>query len=230
MRSGKQLAQIVRGLDGKGYRAYKEIRGSYAFGDFELHIEHVQGDPFAEPSKVSVTVAAEIAGLPAYAIDDAVGRRAAADFLNRQFCRVISKHSTRSGSGKSGLIEMLEPGQQVLERSSLKVTQSGEVLARFRVGLPANGRRIAGRAAEMLLTKALVESVRDSLLLGSWDEMNLRKHCETVQDSVALRGALAEKNLIAFIADGSRLPRRSGADDRPARADVVHFEAPESMG
>ena len=81
----------------------------------------------------------------------------------------------------------------------------------------------------MLLTRALVESVRDSLLLGSWDEMNLRKHCETVQDSVALRGALAEKNLIAFIADGSRLPRRSGADDRPARADVVHFEAPESM-
>ena len=42
MRSGKQLAQTVRGMDGKGYRTYKEIRGSYSFGDFELHIEHVQ--------------------------------------------------------------------------------------------------------------------------------------------------------------------------------------------
>ena len=100
MRSGKQLAQTVRGMDGKGYRTYKEIRGSYSFGDFELHIEHVQGDPFAEPSRVSVTVAHDVAGLPHYACVDAVGRRAAADFLNRQFCKVLTRHTTRSGSGK----------------------------------------------------------------------------------------------------------------------------------
>ncbi len=229
MRSGKQLAQTVRGMDGKGYRTYKEIRGSYSFGDFELHIEHVQGDPFAEPSRVSVTVAHDVAGLPNYACADEVGRRAAADFLNRKFCQVLSKHTTRSGSGKSGLIEMLRPGQQVLNRSSLKVRESGEVLARFRVGLPANGRRIAGRSAESLLTRALVECVRGALVSGSWKEEALRKHCETVQDSVALRGALEQKGLIAFVADGALLPRRSGADDRPIQGDAVVFASPESM-
>ncbi len=229
MRSGNQLAQTVRGMDGKGYRAYKDIRGSYSFGDFELHIEHVQGDPFAEPSRVSVTIAHDVAGLPDYACEDAVGRRAVADFLNRRFCGILGKHTSRSGSGKSGLIQMLEPGQQVLSRTSLKVSETGEILARFRIGLPANGRRIAGRAAASLLTQSLAECVRGALVAGAWNESLMRKHCETVQDSVALRQALAENDLIAFIADGALLPRRSGADDRPIQGKAVAFSSPESM-
>lgn len=229
MCSGNQLAETVRRMDGKGYRTYKEIRGSYSFGDFELHIEHVQGDPFAEPSRVSVTLAADVAGLPKFAVDDCVGRRASADFLNRHFCRALSRHSSRSGSGKSGLIEMLQPGQQVLHRTSMNVAPNGEVQARFRVGLPANGRRIAGRAAQRLLTETLCDCVREALVQGAWDEAALRSHCQTVQDSVALRKALKSRGLIAFIADGASLPRRSGADDRPASNEPVLFESPDSL-
>ena len=229
MRSGNQLAETVRRMDGKGYRTYKDIRGSYSFGDFELHIEHVQGDPFAEPSRVSVTLARDIAGLPQFAIQDRVARRASADFLNRLFCKVLAKHSTRSGSGKSGLIQMLEPGQQVLERTSLRVDAGGEVRARFLVGLPANGRRIAGRAAEVLLTQSLVDCVRQALVQGAWETKHLQEHCEAVQDSTALRHALQAQGLIAFVADGACLPRRSGADDRPASKAAVLFESPKSL-
>ena len=228
MRTVNQLAETVRRMDGKGYRTYKDIRGSYSFGDFELHVEHVQGDPFAEPTRVSVTLASDVAGLPKFSTESSVLRRATADFLNRRFCQVLARHSTRSGSGKSGLIQMLEPGQQVLERTSLQVNSRGEVQARFLVGLPANGRRIAGRAAQVLLTQSLADCVREALVQGAWELKRLRAHCETVEDSVALRGALKAQGLIAFVADGACLPRRSGADDRPASKAVL-FESPESL-
>lgn len=229
MLTGNQLAETVRRMEGKGYRTYKDIRGSYSFGDFKLHIEHVQGDPFAEPTRVSVTIASDVAGLPQFSIHDSATRRASADFLNRQFCKVLAAHSTRSGSGKSGLIQMLEPGQQVLERTSLQVKANGEVHARFLVGLPANGRRIAGRAAQVLLTESLVDCVREALVQGSWDIKLLQAHCEAVQDSVALREALKAQGLIAFVADGACLPRRSGADDRPASKAAVLFDSPQSL-
>ena len=44
----------------------------------------------------------------------------------------------------------------------------------------------------------------------------------------ALR-AWQEQNLIAFIADGSILPRRSGIDDRPLRSGAVPFKSPQSL-
>lgn len=229
MRTGDQLAETVRRMDGKGYRTYKDIRGSYSFGDFELHIEHVQGDPFAEPTRVSVTIASDVAALPQFSIQDSIARRASADFLNRQFCKVLARHSTRSGSGKSGLIQMLEPGQQVLERTSLRVDANGEVRARFLVGLPANGRRIAGRLAQVLLTESLGDCVREALVQGAWDIKLLQTHCEAVQDSVALREALKAQGLIAFVGDGACLPRRSGADDRPVSKAAVLFESPQSL-
>ena len=111
MRSGKQLAQIVRGLDGKGYRAYKGIRGSYAFGDFELHIEHVQVTHSRSLLKSASQLPPRLRAYPRMPSTmpwvDAQLRllnvNSAGDF----------EHSTRSGSGKSGLIEMLEPGQRV---------------------------------------------------------------------------------------------------------------------
>ena len=49
-----RLRDRVRGLDGKPYGAYKNTLGPWGFGDFELSIDHVQGDPFAAPSRVSV--------------------------------------------------------------------------------------------------------------------------------------------------------------------------------
>ena len=32
------------------------MQGSYDFGNFTLHIDYVQGDPFASPSRIRVVV------------------------------------------------------------------------------------------------------------------------------------------------------------------------------
>ena len=45
------LRQRLRSIDQKGYKAYKTIEGTYSFPLFTLAIDHVQGDPFAEPSR-----------------------------------------------------------------------------------------------------------------------------------------------------------------------------------
>lgn len=224
------LTDRLRRLDGRGYPAYKEIRGTYAAEDFRLLVDHVQGDPFAEPSRVRAVVPAASARLPEWALVTDARRAAAADFLNRAFHEALLDMSARRGSGRSGELRVLAPGQQVLDRTALSVDPEGNVEARFRVGLPARGRRVLGRVAAELLGRDVPEAVRDSLLYHPSRSAALRRHVEVVEDARALRAQLKPRGLVAFIADDSLLPRRSGVDDRPLPEDhAIPFRSPESL-
>lgn len=224
------LGDLLRRLDGRGYRSYKQIAGTYDAGDFHLIIDHVQGDPFAEASRVRALVPAASAELPAWSRSSDARITATADFLNRRLHDALAALSTRSGSGKSGELSVLEPGQQVLARSSLIVTADGDIEARFRAGLPADGRTILGRAAADLLTHAVPAAVARALLFRAIDADALRRHVETVEDARALRSQLADHDLVAFVADGAHLPRHSGIDDRPLDLEhAVPFSAPPSL-
>jgi predicted ABC-class ATPase len=228
MRSLDDLGHTLLDLDGRGYKAYKAIAGSYAAERFAFHVDHVQGDPFAEPSRLRVVVTPEVAALPGWARDDAGRRRSAADFLNRTLERELRRLSASRGSGKSGTLRMLRPGQQVLERSACTVGDDGAIEARFRVGLPAGGRRILGHEACTLLTEVVPGAVERGLLCR--DEVAMRAHLETVTDAQALRAQLEQQQLVAFVANGARLPRRSGVDPRPLTGDnVVTFASPPAL-
>ena len=72
-----------------------------------------------------------------------------------------------------------------------------------------------------MFEKALADAVEASLVGSAHDLAALEKHCQVAEDSAALRAQLESRGLVAFIADGSRLPRRSGVDDRPAMGEVV---------
>jgi predicted ABC-class ATPase len=127
-------------------------------------------------------------------------------------------------------LRVLEPGQEVLERNSLLVGPDGRVEARFRAGLPAQGRRILGRQAAQMLCDAISRAVRNGLLAESLDLDALRRHVEVIEDAQALRSQLGEKNLVAFVADDSLLPRRSGVDGRPMNgACAVRFGSPQEL-
>ena len=52
MQSQTDLRNLLDRIDHRGYPAYKDTRGSYDFRNYVLSIDHVQGDPFAAPSKV----------------------------------------------------------------------------------------------------------------------------------------------------------------------------------
>ncbi len=61
----QDLQRELSRIDGRGYKAYQDLRGIYAFPDFFLYIDHVQGDPFAAPSRLRVLVSQEKAAYPA---------------------------------------------------------------------------------------------------------------------------------------------------------------------
>jgi predicted ABC-class ATPase len=97
--------------------------------------------------------------------------------------------------------------------------------------LPARGRTVDARAARTVLLEELPEVVRCALapVSDGVDEARARSHVEIVEDAGYLRDLLPSLGLVAFVADGSVLPRESGASDRPLREGAVQFESPAEL-
>ena len=105
MKQSSDLKRLLTSIDHKSYPAYKDVRGAYDFNTYILSIDHVQGDPFASPSKVSIQVRHAKAGFPAELFDTPWKKTALEDYLLRCFSREIGRLSFKAkGSGKSGLI------------------------------------------------------------------------------------------------------------------------------
>ena len=233
MRSERDLEETLQRIDGRGYRAYGDLRGSYRLSDgIEVHVDHVQGDPFAAPSKLRVRVPMEHASIPEPWFETRVREVALRDALARELRRAIGRaggRGGRSGSGKSGLIAVDAGGQEVLERSAIAVTPDW-VEARVEVGLPADGRRVRGRQAETLLLDTLPALAEQAL---TWEQTGVERITalvESAERQESIRGQLADRGLIAFVANGARLARESGESDRPmAEAECVPFRSPASL-
>jgi predicted ABC-class ATPase len=133
------------------------------------------------------------------------------------------------GSGKSGLVAIDAGGQEVLERSAILITDEF-VEARIEVGLPAAGRRVRGRQADSLLCETLPEIVRRGLLFEHLHEADAFAFVECIENQEHVRSRLDEQGLVAFVADGSILPRESGASERPMlRSEARPFASPDSL-
>lgn len=230
MKRAEDLQEILRRIDHKGYPAYKDTAGAYQFDNYVLHIDHVQGDPFASPSKISIHVDGKKAGFPADMIRPKHTRTALADALIRTFGKEVESYSHKAkGSGKSGLMSVSRPGQEILERSACEIApDSGSLIFRMEVGFPANGRTIQAGELIRMLFQFLPVCVKKSLFYKNTDQEYLRKVKELAQDQHHIREQLKEKNLVAFVADGAILPRESGVSDRPMKQ-AVPFCAPPSM-
>jgi predicted ABC-class ATPase len=227
MTTAQILYQTLIGLDQRSYKAYKDIEGQYQFPGFLLIIDHVQGDPFAAPSRLRIQIPQAEAAFPRVLYQSQRRAVALRDYLNRQFERVACQMQAKRGSGKSGLIEIAHPTQQVLERSAVWITAQ-QVEVRFAVGLPARGRTILGRQAAELLCEDLPAIVNGALKYESLDATAILRHVQVVEDADWLRQQLAQCNLVAFIPNGAILPRHSGVKDTPLQ-DAVPFQSPASL-
>jgi len=228
MTNREHLRQLLLQLDGRGYKAYKEIKGSYTFTNFSLIIDRVQGDPFASPSQLRVQVPQSIADFPPNLYQTYSREIALRDYLTRQFDKEARNVSSRRGTGKSGLIAIVQVGQAILDRTSAFV--SDEIVeVRFVVGLPARGRNILGRQAVEMLCEDIPEIVDKALKYSSLDKKKIQQQVETLEDADWLRQQLPQQGLVAFIPDGAILPRRSGVDERPMLTDAVPFKSPATL-
>lgn len=230
MQSAVELKQLLDRIDHRGYPAYKDTKGQYQFQGYVFSIDHVQGDPFASPSKVSVQVKGSTAGFPEELYKGRHQRAALQDEMTRQFYCAIQKYAFRAkGSGKSGLISVSKCGQEVLERTACEINpKNGDVKLRFEVGFPANGRTINARELEKIVFGFLPECVEQSLFYKNCDKKRVRSIIDLAEDQQYIRDELEKNDLIAFVANGAILPRESGVSDKPMKG-AVRFQSPKEM-
>lgn len=226
MKSSAELKKDILAIDHRGYPGYKGLRGRYQFKDHVLSIDHVQGDPFASPSHLSVHVDGHKAGFPKDYYQDDISRITLQDHLTRCFGKALAPFSFKAkGSGKSGLLSVSHCGQQVLERTACEVSSDGSVTVRFEAGFPANGRSVnAGELVKMLF-QFVPEAAQIALFYDRLNKNALKAAIELARDQQFIREHLSEQGLAAFLADGSVLPRESGISDRPMKG-AVPFQSP----
>lgn len=228
MKTSSELQAKLRSIDHRGYPAYKDLRGEYQFGSYVLSIDHVQGDPFAAPSRVSVHVPMAKAGFPKEYYGEKGKRITFQDHLTRLFAHQIRGGSfVAKGSGKSGLLAVSRCGQEVLERTACRVDEH-TIIVRFEVGFPANGRSVNAGELEKILFGILPDCVKKSLYFSNIDQKALASSIALCEDQQYIRSCLPQMGLCAFIADGAVLPRQSGVSDQPLKG-AVPFRSPESL-
>lgn len=228
MQAERELREQLRNIDHKSYPLYKSLKGSYRFTKYILHIDHVQGDPFAAPSDVRIVVDAKAAGFPEFARKDSLTREALADVLLREFEKQIHQFTFKArGSGKSGLISISHPGQEVLRHTACEVGTK-EITMRFSIGFPANGRTINAKELDKILFDYLPVCVERALYYQNLDAKSVRAAIDLAEDQQAIRGQLQEMGLVAFVANGSVLPRESGISSHPMKG-AKEFVSPESL-
>lgn len=228
MKTASDLERMLNAIDRKSYPAYKDLRGQYDFGEYIFSIDHVQGDPFASPSRVSLRVLMEKAKFPQEYLAEKHKRVTLQDHLTRLFGEAVRKGSFQAkGSGKSGLLAVSKCGQEVLERTACCITDE-EIIMRFEIGFPANGRSVNARELNKILFKIVPECTKKTLYYASIDQKALRTAIELCEDQEYVRKNLSDMGLCVFIADGSVLPRQSGVSQKPLEG-AVPFQAPESL-
>lgn len=230
MKTNQELRNILKQIDHKGYPAYKQLKGLYRFPEYLLGIDHVQGDPFAAPSKISIHVAGAQAGFDKTLYDTREKKTALEDYLLRGFARHLREFSFQAkGSGKSGLMAVSVPGQEVLERTACQInTVNGDLILRMEIGFPANGRTVNSRELEKILFDFLPACVKKSLYARALDAVKVKAVTELAEDQTYIRQQLKEQGLVAFVANGAILPRESGVSSRPMKG-AVAFQSPKEL-
>ena len=224
----EKLRTQLRQIDHKGYKAYKTLEGEYNFGTYRLCIDHVQGDPFATPSRVRICYRNKGNINPEF-FQNRHRRTVVEDYLLRRLTRTIRAASdgTRKGSGKSGIVTVCRAGQEILERSSMKITEDW-IEARIEVGFPAYGRTIAAGELMQILFELLPNVAERTFHIQKTMLAELEQTVSLADDQQFIREELERHELVAFVADGAILPRESGISQRPMR-EAVAFQSPDSL-
>ena len=228
MLAKQRLAETLRGLHRKGYKNYHQIKGTFELDFMTLYIDHVQGDPFAEPSAIRVGVAQTYCQIHPSLVTNPTQRLAVADFFLRRLAHYAACDSKAIGSGKGGLVTVQIPSQAILETTAVLILKN-QVEFRLQVGLPADGRRILGHEAARLLLETLTSIITKTCQINTSEEAELADHVRYLEDYMALRNQLKTHGLSAFVADGSRLARNSGDSDLPLGDSCIPSMSPSSL-
>ena len=220
----KALYQKIRTLNGKNYGLYKSLAEKpWDFGDFVLEFLHVQGDPYAPASRVTIRAKLQILGYAAEWGGSFERRLALSDFLHRKLSRLVQEKYP----DKDAAVIFDVAGPEMLVRNSLWI-DNGELRACLQVKLPGEGRKIQAELAAEILTMVLPDLVSAGLYYDKSDEGALQEHYRVLAERKEILSQLDACGLCAFVPDGAVLPRASGLSEMPLEK-AIPFVAPEEM-
>jgi predicted ABC-class ATPase len=220
----ERLRDKLLTLDGKPYAAYKGLEGAYRFERFVLFIDEVPVDPIGTPVPVRVRMDQAEAQVPRELWSTPARQAALEDFIGRRW-HDAARRVGRARGGRGGIF--IDPGgQAILPRTNCALTEDS-VEIRAHVVLPAEGRKASGRLSQPLWFEDLGQ-IADAALVFAPHASEAVRQVHVAEDYAVLRGLLAERGLVAFIADGAVLPRDPDGD-RPALAHLVTFQAPPEL-
>ena len=220
----KALYQKIRTLNGKNYGLYKSLAEKpWDFGDFVLEFLHVQGDPYAPASRVTIRAKLQILGYAAEWGGSFERRLALSDFLHRKLSRLVQEKYP----DKDAAVIFDVAGPEMLVRNSLWI-DNGELRACLQVKLPGDGRKIQAELAAEILTMVLPDLVSAGLYYDRSDEGALQEHYRVLAERKEILSQLDAQGLCAFVPDGAVLPRAPGLSELPLES-AVPFTAPEQM-
>ena len=220
----KALYQKIRTLNGKNYGLYKSLAEKpWDFGDFVLEFLHVQGDPYAPASRVTIRAKLQILGYAAEWGGSFERRLALSDFLHRKLSRLVQEKYP----DKDAAVIFDVAGPEMLVRNSLWI-DNGELRACLQVKLPGDGRKIQAELAAEILTMVLPDLVSAGLYYDRSDEGALQEHYRVLAERKEILSQLDAQGLCAFVPDGAVLPRASGLSELPLEK-AIPFVAPEEM-
>ena len=220
----KALYQKIRILDGKPYGLYKSLaERTWDFGDFVLEFIHVQGDPYAPPSRVLLRAKLATLGYAPEWGSDFERRLALSDFLLRRLGREVQEKYP----GKDADVVFDSAGPEMLVRNSLWI-DNGEIRACLQVRLPGDGRKIQAELAAEILTMVMPDLVSAGLYYNKGDEPAMQEHYRVLAERKEILELLDVRGLSAFVPDGAVLPRASGLSEMPLEG-AVPFAAPDEL-
>jgi len=221
----ERLRDKIITADGKPFAAYQGLLGTYRFERFVLFVDDIVVDPPGMPSRIRIRMDQAEARFPNELWSSPVRKAALEDFVARRWLDSARKVG-RARGGRGG-ITIEAGGQEILPRTACRLAED-YVEVRAEMVLPSEGRKASARAAQALLLEDLAQLVDGALVFSNHNPQAAQRHVEVAEDAQALRAQLAERGLVAFIADGAVLPRE-GDSDRPLLSHLVPFQSPEEL-
>lgn len=189
----ERLKNLLTSIDGKGYKAYKDIAGLYETSNYNLEILNVQGDPFASATMFewSINTKKIIENNELY--ENKNKKLALEDFILRYL------YESFKNEGFLEEIYMIEPQDEILKRSAI-CFKGDRLFIKYYFNLPAKGRNVLGNVA---FKKIENHSNKVFKYLLNLPVEEVKKHIKFYENIELLRTKLKEDKIKVFIGNGT---------------------------
>lgn len=189
----ERLLNLLKNIDGKGFKAYKDISGLYNTADYSLEILSVQGDPFASPTMFEFSIKIKKMTDSIELIGNKIKRTAFEDYLLRELYGKLDKNSHTTE------VFLIKPQEEILKRTAINI-KNDKIFIKYYLNLPAKGRSVLGNEAYKKIS-IFAEKIYEYLM--DFDFEGAKRHIWLYENIEKLRQKMKSEKIKVFIGNGT---------------------------